>query len=127
MAEQEERLALIKLSYPDGGKAGYHCGIDEGGGRYLCAYTDPELAETHMRVSGLRQPDVARVVEWPAPMVKAFAKESPVFAYVRVDPPLTEAQLLAEIVAVQRHARHVERRLDELEQALARGEGGIQQ
>ncbi len=117
MEEQEKRYALIKLSYPDGGKAGYHCGIDEGGERYLCAYTDSEVAETHMGVNGLR-PDVARVVEWPVPMVKAFVKESPVFGYVQVDPPLTRAQLQAEIVETQRHARHIERRLDDLEGTL---------
>ncbi len=87
MLERARSYALIKLRYPDVVEAGFHSGIDGLGERYLCAFTDLEAAETHRQFNGL-QPGVARVVEWPGHILEAFAKESRVFSYVMVDPPL---------------------------------------
>lgn len=120
MLEQNRTYGLIKLSYPDGGPAGYFRGVDEDGRRYVCAYSDTELAETNLRLNGLgyEVARVGRVVEWPGAMIDGLAEQSPDYDYVRLDPPLTGSQQALEIVETQRHARHLEVRLDELEARL---------
>jgi hypothetical protein len=57
----------------------------------------------------------AWLVEPPAPIVEFIAERSPEFAGVEVDPPLSAAQLLQEVVDTQRHVRRLERRLEERE------------
>ena len=114
---EQEVYYLIRLGPRDQGPR-YLAGAGEGGGRPLWAFTDSEVAETHLRLNGLGVGDGdlrAWVVGMPWPVVEAIADGSPGFAGVEVDPPLTAAQLLQEVVDTQRHCRALERRLEALE------------
>ena len=122
MTEQAERTyALIRLSDPDGGEPAYHGEEDERGEAYLYAYSSAELAEIDLRLNAF-DPAEARVVEWPESVLTRFMEESKSlgdFGYVKIDPPLSPAELLAEIEHAQRHARHNETRQDDAETAVA--------
>ena len=119
--EAEPTYALIGLGAPDGREPAYHGEEDERGDWYLCAYSNTELAEIDLRLNAF-DPAEARVVEWPESLLTSFMQESRErgdFGYVKIDPPLSPAELLAEIEHTQRHARHIERRLDDAETAVA--------
>ena len=123
MPEQqaERTYALIRFSDPDGGGVAYHSEEDEAGEAYLCAYSNAELAEIDLRLNAF-DPAEARVVEWPESVLNAFVEESRAlgdFGHVKIDPPLSPAEMLAEIERNQRHSRHNEMRQDDAETAVA--------